>query len=318
MLALLELVLSAFHVPVIYQILPVVGITIGAFLLVLQFQTILTNLSAIQTAIDDTARGNFTTAPVSVNSQGEIGNLAHAVQNMRSQLSDYGRQMFESLRVESLNILGSILAHDMKNFAFRLRSLSNNIDKHYADPAFRDSLVRTLDDTTAQMDRMVRRFREQKEVVIVKIPTDLNEVAHAALLKMRRDGAPIRISEEYGKLPLVWADAMLIESAMFNLFENAREAMPGGGLIAVRSGVIHREGTGAPFAAVEIADTGPGISQAFIGKDLFAPFVTTKPRGFGLGLYTCRQIILMHDGEINVRSEIGKGTVFSIFLPITD
>jgi signal transduction histidine kinase len=316
-LALLEFILSAVRVRLTYQILPLAGVVVVVFLLMRQFQTILANLSAIWTAIEDTARGDFTT-PISVNSKDEIGKLAYAVHRMRSQLFDFGRQMFESVRVESLNILGSILAHDMKNFAFRLRSLSSNINNHYADPAFRDSLVRTLDDTTAQMDRMVRRFREQKEVVIVKIRTDLNEVVHSALLKMRRDGARIRISEEYGKLPQVWADAMLIESAFFNLFENAREAMPRGGLIAVRSGVARREENGASFAVVEVADTGPGMSDQFIAKDLFAPFVTTKPRGLGLGLYTCRQIIQMHEGEIKVHSEPGRGTVFSIMLPITE
>ncbi len=72
------------------------------------------------------------------------------------------------------------------------------------------------------------------------------------------------------------------------------------------------------FAVVEIADTGTGISEEFIQKDLFAPFVTTKPRGLGLGLYTCQQIIQMHNGEIRVRSELGRGTVFSVYLPITD
>ena len=77
-------------------------------------------------------------------------------------------------------------------------------------------------------------------------------------------------------------------------------------------------GSVPPFAIVEIADTGIGISEEFIEKDLFAPFVTTKPRGLGLGLYTCRQIVHMHDGEIRVRSELGRGTVFSIYLPITD
>jgi signal transduction histidine kinase len=316
-LALLEFVLSAAGVALWYRIVPLAGIVVTTILLMRQFHQMLANLSIIRGAIDETARRNFT-LPIPIQSRDEMGNLADSVRHLHGRLSDISRQMFESVRVESLNILGSILAHDMKNFSFRLRSLSSNIGNHYADPTFRDSMVRTLDDTTAQMDRMVRRFREQKEVVIVKIRTDLNEVVHSALLKMRRDGAPIRISEQYGKLPLVWADAMLVESAVFNLLENAREAMPAGGLIAVRSGIARAEGTEAPFAVVEIADTGPGMSQQFIDKDLFAPFVTTKPRGLGLGLYTCRQIIQMHDGEIRVRSEVGRGTVFSISLPITD
>ena len=316
-LALLELFLSAFGVALRYRFPLLIGIAVVAILLQRQIQNVLARLSTIRSAIDDTARGDFL-RPVGVEEKDEIGNLTNAVHIMRRRLSEIGSQMYESLRVESLNILGSILVHDMKNLSFRLHSLSGNIATHYSDPAFRDSMVRTLNDTTAQMDRMVKRFREQKEMVIVKIRTDLNEVVHSALLRMQREQSLIKISEQYGPLPPVWADAMLIESAMCSLIENARDAMPKGGLIAVRTLVVQSDGNGAPLALVEIADTGPGISQEFIARDLFAPFVTTKPRGLGLGLYTCRQIVQMHDGEIRVRSELGRGTVFSILLPMTD
>ena len=111
---------------------------------------------------------------------------------------------------------------------------------------------------------------------------------------------------------------MLLENAIYNVAENAREAMRRGGLLAVRTRLVASDANGSSQAVVEIADTGPGMSEEFIRKDLFAPFVTTKPRGLGLGLYTCRQIISMHDGEIKVRSEPGRGTIFSIHLPITD
>ena len=60
-------------------------------------------------------------------------------------------------------------------------------------------MVSTLSDTTSQMDRMVKRFREQKEMVIVKLRTDLNEVLHGALLKGRRDLDRIKVSEEYAR-----------------------------------------------------------------------------------------------------------------------
>ncbi len=316
-LALLELILSALGVGLVYRFIVLIGIATGGFMLAWQFQDALRKLGVIRNAIDDTARGDLTKA-IPWEEKDEIGSLAEAVRNMRRRLFEINSQMYESLRIESLNILGSILVHDMKNLSFRLRSLSGNIGAHYSDPAFRDSLVRTLDDTTAQMDRMVKRFREQKDTVIVKIRTDLNEVVHIAVQQGRREGAGLRFHEEYGNLPPVWADAMLIESAMLSIVENARDAMPRGGLLAVRTGVIISDGNIPPQAVVEIADTGPGMSQEFISKDLFAPFVTTKPRGLGLGLYTCRQIVQMHDGEIKVRSEVGKGTVFSIFLPITD
>jgi signal transduction histidine kinase len=316
-LVVVELSLSAVGAGLRYRSILLLGLAAVGFMLLRQFHGMLANLAAIRRAIDDTARGELTRV-IPVEEKNEIGNLADAVRHLRRRLSEINSQVYESLRVESLNLLGSILVHDMRNLSFRLRSLTGNIGLHYADPAFRDSMVRTLNDTTAQMDRMVKRFREQKEMVIVKIRTDLNEVIHSALLKIRRHETGVKISEQYGTLPPVWADAMLIESALCSLFENARDAMPGGGLLAVRTGVLPADGNTPALAVVEVADTGPGLSDEFIMKDLFAPFVTTKPRGLGLGLYTCRQIVQMHDGEIRVRSELGRGTVFSIFLPITD
>ena len=93
--------------------------------------------------------------------------------------------------------------------------------------------------------------------------------------------------------------------------------MPWGGHLAVRTHLIQNEGV-APQALVEIADSGIGMPEEFIQNELFAPFVTTKQRGLGLGLYTCQQIIRMHGGNIRVYSELGRGTVFSIYLPVTN
>jgi len=287
-LALLELFLSAVGVRLLYRFIGLIGIAAAAFMLARQFQDMLRKLGAIRIAIDDTARGELTKA-IPVEEKDDIGKLADAVRSMRRRLFEINSQMYESLRIESLNILGSILVHDMKNLSFRLRSLSGNIGAHYSDPAFRDSLVRTLDDTTAQMDRMVKRFREQKDMVIVKIRTDLNGIVHSALLKGRRDGAGLRIHEQYGNLPTVWADAMLIESAMLSIVENARDAMPRGGLLAVRTGVIQSDGNTPPQAVVEIADTGPGMSQEFISKDILPPSLPTNLVASALGRYICRR-----------------------------
>jgi len=169
---------------------------------------------------------------------------------------------------------------------------------------------------SASLTRQLLAFSQQQ--VLAPDILDLNEVVHGAMLKGWRERERIEISEEYGDLPHVWSDAMLIESAMLTIVENAIDAMPGKGLLAVRTGVVDGYEKRVPFAIIEIADTGTGISEEFIQKELFAPFVTTKPRGLGLGLYTCQQIIQMHNGEIRVRSELGRGTVFSVYLPITD
>ncbi len=155
-------------------------------------------------------------------------------------------------------------------------------------------------------------------MVIVKIPVNLNEIVRSAVINLQREAAGIRFNEQYGELPTVWADALLIENAIFNIAENARDAMPAGGWLYVRTQVYDTVNGGGRLAIIDIADTGTGMSEDFIRRDLFAPFVTTKPRGLGLGLYTCRQIIQMHDGKIEVSSRPGRGSVFTIYLPITE
>jgi signal transduction histidine kinase len=206
----------------------------------------------------------------------------------------------------------------MKNVSFRLRCLGQNLERNYGDPDFQKSIARTLNETTQQMDQMVRRFREQKDTVIVKLRINLNEVVRGAMNNVRRDASGLRITEEYDELPLVWADAMLVENALYNILNNACDAMSRGGHLAVRTHLIQKQGTGTSLVLVEIADSGTGMPEEFIQNDLFAPFVTTKQRGLGLGLYTCQQIIRMHGGNIRVYSELGRGTVFSVYLPVTD
>jgi signal transduction histidine kinase len=317
-LPIVEILLSSLGVALPYRVLvAAVGIAAIGFAAVREFRRVFTDLGAIRSAIDDTARGDFD-SPIRVSRRDEVGALADAVLAMRDRLAEMSRRLVESLRIESLNILGSILVHDMKNLSFRLRAVGQNLEANYTDPAFRRSLVNTLNDTTEKMDRMVRRFRERKEMVVVKIRIDVNELMRGALTGVRRDARRIRITEEYGELPLIWADAMLLENALFNIVDNARQAMPRGGRLVVRTRLVENAENGHRHALIEIGDTGVGMSEDFIRDELFAPFVTTKPRGLGLGLYTSQQIVRMHDGEIAVHSEPGAGTAFGIYLPITD
>lgn len=312
----LILVLGALGASLGWQlVIALAGIGIISFLLIRELKQFSADLAAIRRALDETARGEFEN-PIEVSQSEEAQALAAAVLVMRERLAEMGRGLAQAVRIDSLNLLGSILVHEMKNLSFRLHSLSQNVGANHSDPAFRESLIRTLDETGKHMDQMVHRFRAQKEMVIVKLRTNLNEVVHNALSNARRDADSLRISEQYAELPLIWADPMLLESAVFNIAQNARESMPPEGMLAIRTQLIEDRENSNRKAFIEIADTGHGMSEEFIRKSLFAPYVTTKARGLGLGLYTSQQIIRMHDGEIIVRSVPGRGTVFGIYLPI--
>ncbi len=317
-LPIIDLLLSLCGVDVRFRSAFVLfGIAITVLVGLRVFNRTLTDLRAIRRAIDETASGQ-PVKTIEVQGSDEVGLLAEAVRVLRERLTVMNQLLIKSSRIESLNILGSIVVHDMKNFSFRLRCLGQNLEANYGDPDFDKSIARTLNETTQQMDQMVRRFREQKDTVIVKLRINLNEVLRSVMNNVRRDAVGLRITEEYDDLPLVWADTLLLENALYNLLNNACDAMPRGGHLAVRTHLIPDEGAGPPLALVEIADSGTGMPEEFIQNELFAPFVTTKQRGLGLGLYTCQQIIRMHGGSIRVYSELGRGTVFSVYLPITD
>jgi CheY-like chemotaxis protein len=128
--------------------------------------------------------------------------------------------------------------------------------------------------------------------------------------------------------PVIEADASQIQQVLMNLCVNARDAMPGGGELTITTMRLDTpdaflrsipEGKVGPFVRIEIADTGIGIDRAIRGK-IFDPFFTTKEKGkgTGLGLATVYGIVKNHNGFINVESEIGTGTTFSVYIPAVD
>jgi signal transduction histidine kinase len=114
-------------------------------------------------------------------------------------------------------------------------------------------------------------------------------------------------------LPAVLLDRELFKQALLNLLLNAQQAMPGGGKVTVLAHVEPREGhNGIVF---HVIDTGKGMSPDVAAK-AFKPFFSTRQGGTGLGLATTRKIIEAHGGTIEVASEVGHGTKFSLHLPV--
>jgi two-component system sensor kinase FixL len=109
-------------------------------------------------------------------------------------------------------------------------------------------------------------------------------------------------------LPAVLADAEKLKQVIFNLCKNAADAMPKGGTLTLRASNNDRQ------ALLEISDTGWGIPE---GIDIWAPFVTTKKDGTGLGLMIIREIVTAHRGTIDYMSTVGKGTTFRLTLPLS-
>jgi len=147
--------------------------------------------------------------------------------------------------------------------------------------------------------------------------TDIQPILEQAclLLKGEMVKARVTVSRDYCPGPLqVFADAQQMEQVFLNILLNAIQAMPRGGTVTLRT---FPEPPLLPWAGVrvEIADTGAGIPAEYLHR-VFEPFFTTKEGGTGLGLSVSRQIVAAHGGEIGVESQKGRGTSFTIRLPM--
>ena len=147
-----------------------------------------------------------------------------------------------------------------------------------------------------------------------RIPTKINELIEGILLVMEKQmrEVNIRVMTAFQKdIPEVMASTNQIRQVMLNMIKNAKESMPSGGALNVRTM------GNAENVTIIIRDTGAGIPEEIRDK-IFDAFFTTKQKvkGVGLGLSVCYGIIKDHGGDIRVESEIGKGTHFIIKLPV--
>ena len=138
----------------------------------------------------------------------------------------------------------------------------------------------------------------------------LEEATQAAL----GEGASrVTVVRELSELPPVPMDARLIRQAVVNLVDNAAQAMPKGGTLTLR--VAREDVGGRSNARIDVSDTGPGIAPD-VKLRIFEPFFTTRAMGTGLGLAVVKRIVDSHHGLLQVSTAEGRGTTFSIWLPL--
>ena len=176
---------------------------------------------------------------------------------------------------------------------------------------------------TARIIRNLLDFSRQSEPNIR--PVDINKVVEAALQLVGHQISLENIELEKklaAQLPLIRADFDKIQQVLINIIMNAIQAMPDGGSLEIATSVADAIEIGEArkkTVRIDIKDTGVGISKENLGK-LFTPFFTTKEKGkgVGLGLPVVHGIIEQHKGKIEVSSELGAGTTFTIYLEVMD
>ena len=220
-------------------------------------------------------------------------------------------------RVSVAQTVDSVIVHDMKNLAFRLSALLQNMEENYDNPLFKESMSDVLADTIRKMDSIVKRFREHQQQVVIKLRIDVNQIVKELLESLpAKRIRNLTIKTSFADVPQIWGDAFYLHNAFHSIVENAIEAMPNGGTLGAKTGLVRRGKK--QKIHVEISDTGIGMTQSFMESQLFSPFSTTKEQGLGLGLFTSQQIIALHQGMIEVESSPGQGTTFRVILPVEE
>lgn len=178
-------------------------------------------------------------------------------------------------------------------------------------------VLETMLDEVSYINNVVKELILFAKPPIHKEPgANINRLLEEALRLTfsRLDREAVRIEKELAEyLPTLYADANLLKQALVNILQNALEAMPGTGVLTVRTW-LHAE---LNMMVVAIGDTGPGVAPQILPR-VFEPFYTTKLDRMGLGLPTSHRIVAEHGGFINISSDEGAGTKVHIYLPIVD
>lgn len=291
--------------------------------------------------------------PIVVNTGGELGELAQSFDAMRERLKSALKEINEftesleskvaerteelnavnqrlqrSDRLASLGQLAASVAHEINNPIFGVLNLSSLLQRIITEegiPSHRIKEVRThvdriVEETTrvghivADLLAFSRRSKPQhsKTDLDALISSTLSIISHKLMLMNVE--LVLNLTDN---LPVILCDASQIQQVLVNLIMNGAQATQrrGGGKVVVTT----KFNTQARTIILEVADNGEGIPKEYLSK-IFDPFFTTKEeeKGVGLGLAVAYGIIQAHHGDIEVRSEIEKGTVFSVTLPLTE
>ncbi|HLO26275.1 MAG TPA: ATP-binding protein [Geobacteraceae bacterium] len=257
-----------------------------------------------------------------VDSRDEIGELAASFNEMVGQLRErenLEKRLYEAEHLSKVGQLASGIAHEIRN---PLNYISLAIDH------LKSELIAECGNRRPELETLTDKIKEEVRRVNYMV---INFMNYGRPLKLRR--SPVSYPDLIAKalpllqdklteqrievtmalapdLPPMLADRELLRNCLFNFITNAAQAMPNGGRITL--GAAYDAGTES--FRLTFADQGEGIAPEDVQK-IFQPYFTTKEAGIGLGLAITERIIREHGGEIQVESEPGRGTTFTVTLP---
>lgn len=275
----------------------------------LQFETV------IQPAIGDSMPVICSTSLLKDRAGTVLG--AMAVFNDLTKLKKLEHEKQRAERLASIGALASGIAHEIKNPLVAIKTFAELLPERFSDEDFRGDFAKVVINEIDRIDELVARLRSLAPPRTAQlVPLDPRESIDETLSLLRAQLEQGRITVRTAfptAIPPVLADRAQLKQLFLNLLMNSIEAMEAGGQLFIR--IATHEALGGQVV-VDIEDTGSGIPAGLL-ENVFDPFVTTKPRGSGLGLFICRGITDMHHATIRARNNPnGVGTILTIEFPV--
>jgi putative PEP-CTERM system histidine kinase len=214
--------------------------------------------------------------------------------------------LLEARKFEAFNKMSAFVVHDLKNVVAQLSLLLRNAERHGRNARFQEDMFATVRHAEARMQKLLQQLgggsRGDDGVRPVQLARVVERVvaaksAHIVVRAERRDVAALAHESRF-------------ERVIGHLVQNALDATREAGEVRVS---VSAEGANA---VIEVADSGCGMSEAFVRERLFRPFQSTKANGMGIGVYEVAQYVKEMDGRIEVDSRPGVGTRFRVMLPL--
>ncbi|MEG6585261.1 sensor histidine kinase [Dendrosporobacter sp. 1207_IL3150] len=266
-------------------------------------------------AVEEIQKGNFN-QKVEVESKDEVGQLATAINRMNEALNENNR-----LRKRLL----ADVAHELKTPLAVIQGNLEGMLEGVVEPS--ETQLSSLYDETVYLNRLIKDLRdlslaEAGQLLLEKRPTDLNQLIIKAIhmLEPLAEEKNIRLETDLENVAEVYVDAGRINQVLYNLMTNALRHTPDCGRISVATRSVFENSMS--WLLVEVSDTGTGIAAEDLPY-IFNHFYRSdkardrKSGGSGIGLAIVKQLIESHGGKVLVKSHEGRGSVFSLYIPIS-
>jgi len=234
--------------------------------------------------------------------------------------------LIHAQKIDSIGNLAGGIAHDFNNILAAVLGSASIMRRRLTDKSPLYKYVEIIESSSrrgSSLTRQLLTFARKTETIVRSV--DINSLIEETLHLFQRS-----VTKEIEVVTHLASEAVTvngddgqIQQALLNIFLNARDAMPNGGTLAIDTSVTVADAhttsqfssiKPGPFVVIRIRDTGHGIERT-IQNRVFEPFFTTKDSGTGLGLSVVYGVVQSHGGFINLESEVGRGTTFSVYLP---